>query len=208
VPPRSVRQRRAWAADNPGNRAIRVEAGEALVGLTPDAARPGTRVLDAGCGTGWWLRQLAARRGTGDGLHGIDRDPVRVAAARLPGADVRTGDLRALPWPDSHFDVAFLLTVLSSLGDRSAVAAAAAELRRVLAAGGVVAVWEPRVPTPNRATRLIRPTELAPALGPPVASRTLTVVPPLARRLGFAAYGRLARVPWLRTHAVTVYRPS
>jgi ubiquinone/menaquinone biosynthesis C-methylase UbiE len=199
---------RRWAAGNPGNRAIRAEAAATLTELVPEALRPGYRVLDAGCGTGWWLRELAARRGGAQGLHGIDRDPERAAAVDVPGADVRHGDLRSLPWPDAQFDAVFLLTVLSSLGDRAAVAAAARELRRVLAPGGAVAVWEPRVPTPNRATRLIRPAELAPAFGDPVATRSVTVLPPLARRVGPRTYRRLARVAVLRTHAVAVYRPT
>jgi SAM-dependent methyltransferase len=201
-------RRRRWSADNPGNRAIRAEAARVLAELAPEALRPGTRVLDAGCGHGWWLRELAARRGGGDGLHGIDLDPERAAAAAAaaPGAEIRTGDLRALPWPPDRFDAVFVLTVLSSLGGRDVVAAVARELRRVLAPGGVVVTWEPRVPTPNRATRLIRPRELAGELGPPVAARTLTVLPPLARRVPAGAYGGLARLPLLRTHRAVGYR--
>jgi hypothetical protein len=61
------------------------------------------------------------------------------------------------------------------------------------------------VPTPNRATRLIRPGELRPALGEPAAVRSLTVLPPLARRVGPRVYRGLARVPWLRSHRAVCY---
>ncbi|MGH2947326.1 MAG: methyltransferase domain-containing protein, partial [Solirubrobacteraceae bacterium] len=64
----SAGKRRAWSAANPGNQAIRRELVDAVLALVPLA--PGARVLDAGCGTGWWLRELAARGVAG--LHGVD----------------------------------------------------------------------------------------------------------------------------------------
>jgi hypothetical protein len=75
----------------------------------------------------------------------------------------------------------------------------------VLAPGGRLVVWEPRVPTlGNRVTRLVRPAELEGATGVVAARRSLTVAPPLARRLGPRWYARLARVPALRTHRLLV----
>jgi ubiquinone/menaquinone biosynthesis C-methylase UbiE len=200
-----TRAARKWSAANPGNRAIRHELTGAMLALVPGAAAPGARVLDAGCGTGWWLRALADC-GAAD-LHGIDVDAGRVAAARaaVPGADVRVGDVRALPYGDGRFDAVFLLTVLSSL---PATSAAMREALRVLAPGGRLVIWEPRVPTPNRATRLVRRRELRAVAGPPSAEVALTLLPPLARRLGRATdrlYHPLARVPLLRTHRLLVY---
>ncbi|MGH2944996.1 MAG: class I SAM-dependent methyltransferase, partial [Solirubrobacteraceae bacterium] len=144
------------------------------------------------------------------GLHGVDLLPGRVAAARaaVPGADVRVADVRSLPFDDESFDTIFFFTVLSSLPSARAVQEALREARRVLAPGGRLAVWEPRVPTANRATRLVRRGEMRAAAGRPIADVTLTLTPPLARRLGRATgrlYEPLARVPLLRTHRLTIY---
>jgi SAM-dependent methyltransferase len=171
----------------------------------------GGAVLDAGCGHGWWLRRLAAEGVEPGRLHGLDLLPARVTAARaaVPGAAVREGDLRALPYGDGAFTAVFAFTVLSSLGGRPALAQAVAELWRVLAPGGVLVAWEPRVPTLNPATRRVGARELAAACGAEPEGRSVTVLPPLARRLGPATgrwYPRLARVPVLRTHRLHALR--
>ena len=72
------------------------------------AAEPGQRVLEAGCGAGAVLMQIAARR-SGAALTGLERDPDMAALARenaaLNGADatILTGDVatgfRALDLP-------------------------------------------------------------------------------------------------------------
>jgi hypothetical protein len=75
---------------------------------------------------------------------------------------------------------------------------------RVLAPGGLLLVYEPRVPNPfNRHTILLRDGDLDAAGASPREQSTLTLVPALARRLGSrtqARYERLAGVPLLRTH--------
>jgi SAM-dependent methyltransferase len=191
---------RDWSARNPGNRAIREElAVAALAAAAPIAAGPpGRAFLDAGCGTGWFLERLAAE-GAED-LHGVDllTERVAAAAARVPSARVERADVGELPYGDGRFAAVFLFTVLSSLPDRASVRAAVAEAWRV---GERVIVWEPRVPTPrNRATRLVRLADHEAATGVRPQTHSLTLLPPLARRLGPRAYARLAAVPALRTH--------
>ena len=96
-------------------------------------------------------------------------------------------DARALPFADDRFGLVTLVTVLSSMGDGAAVAAALREARRVTAPDGLVLCYEPRPPTPlNRRTRRISRRELERCLGPVTAQRALTGLPPLARRLGRA----------------------
>ncbi|HEX6881959.1 MAG TPA: methyltransferase domain-containing protein [Planctomycetota bacterium] len=66
--------------------------------------RPGTRVLDLGCGAGDAAAELVAR---GAEVLGIDANPELVAAARVLGlelAEFRVGDLRALELPAASFD--------------------------------------------------------------------------------------------------------
>jgi SAM-dependent methyltransferase len=207
--PVSARRRRAWDIANPGNAAIREELVRAATAAAGPALRGGD-VLDAGCGSGWWLARLAADGVDPARLHGVDRHaPSAGAAARaVPGAQVEVADLRRLPYADGRFAAVFAFTALSSAGDAAATAQAVRESWRVLAPGGVLVVWEPRVPTPlNRSTRLIRPRALRAATGARPAVRSLTVLPPLARRLGPRAarwYPRLARIPLLRTHRLLV----
>jgi SAM-dependent methyltransferase len=65
---------------------------------------PGLRVLEIGCGSGVFLR-LAADRGAG--VSGIDasEELIELARERVPEADVRVGDMEALPYPDDTFDI-------------------------------------------------------------------------------------------------------
>lgn len=201
-------RRRAWSAANPGNAAIRDELARALLRVLADGDVGGD-LLDVGCGTGWWLRALADAGQPSARLVGVELLTQRAEAARtgVPGARIEVADARALPWPDDSCALVTLLTTLSSMASAADVDAALDEARRVLAPGGAIVVWEPRVPTANRDTRLVRRAQLRRALGPSLRVRTLTVAPPLARRAG-GAYPALARVPALRTHRLAVARPG
>lgn len=202
----SPAKRRAWDPGNPGNVAIREELLGALVAAVGSQLAGRGAILDAGCGSGYWLARLVDRGIPPARLHGIDLLESRTAAARsaVPGARVATGDVTAMPYDDESFDLVLLLTVLSSLPSAAAVGGALREVRRVLAPDGTVAVYEPRTATPaNRATRRIRPAEVAAVVGPPRSLLTLTLAPPLARRLGRhaeALYPKLAAVRPLQTH--------
>jgi SAM-dependent methyltransferase/alkylhydroperoxidase family enzyme len=90
----------------------------------------GDRLLDIACGSGLAL-ELARLRGAE--VAGIDASPrlVAVAEDRVPGADLRVGDMAALPWPDDSFDV-----VTSFRGLWATTTEALAEARRVLRPGG------------------------------------------------------------------------
>jgi ubiquinone/menaquinone biosynthesis C-methylase UbiE len=169
-------------------------------------------ILDDGCGTGWWLRALVEAGVEPERLHGIDIQPERVAAARgaVPAAGIAIGDARNLRFPDESFAVVLQLTLLSSLGSHRAIREALGEGMRVLAPGGVLLIYEPRVPNPlNRHTLLIRNSDLDAAGVTLTDQVSLTVLPALARRLGSRTkqrYERLARLPFLRTHRLIVYR--
>ncbi len=209
---RSRRKRRAWAADNPGNAAIRGELLAHLLRLAAPEIAGAATILDAGCGNGWWLRSLVEAGVEPERLYGIDIQPERVAAAReaVPGAEIAVGDARHLRFPDESFAVVLQLTLLSSLGSHRAIREALGEGMRVLAPGGLLLIYEPRVPNPlNRHTLLVTDSDLAAAGVTPTDQLSLTVVPALARRLGGRTqerYERLARLPFLRTHRLIAYR--
>jgi SAM-dependent methyltransferase len=202
-------KRRAWSAANAGNAAIREEVMRTLLELAPRALEGDGLVLDAGCGTGWWLERLARHGVAPSRLLGVDllAERVRAARERVPGARVVEGDVRRLPLSAGSCSLVVLFTVLSAMGSREDVRSALGEARRMLAHGGAIAIWEPRVWSPNRHTRLIGMGELRGVLGTRLAVRTVTLAPPLARRARGGLYGPLAQVPFLRTHRLVVARP-
>jgi ubiquinone/menaquinone biosynthesis C-methylase UbiE len=208
---RSSRRARRWSAANPGNRLIRDEIVAAIHAAAPELPDAPGDVLDVGCGTGWWLRELAASGVPARRLHGVDLLPSRVEAVRraLPEASVDVGDARALPWPDARFWLVTMFLVLSSEDSDESQLCSLAEARRVLAPGGHLFVWEPRVPNPaNRATRRVRARTLRRALGPRLEQQPVTVLPALARRLARSAdgYARLGRTGILFTHRLVHMR--
>ena len=97
---------------------------------------PGVRILDAGCGRGEVL--LACAR-AGAEVAGIDYSADAVAITRETlgehEADLRVGDVTALPWPDSSFDRVQFSDVIEHL-DPPQTVPALAEFRRVLRPGG------------------------------------------------------------------------
>jgi SAM-dependent methyltransferase len=64
----------------------------------------GQRVLDVGCGSGVFLRAAAD---LGADVYGIDASEalLELARQRVPEADLRLGDIEALPYDDDCFDV-------------------------------------------------------------------------------------------------------
>jgi SAM-dependent methyltransferase len=97
----------------------------------------GDRLLDVACGAGLAL-ELAGLRGAE--CAGIDASPrlVTVARDRNPDADIRVGDMHALPWDGAGFDA-----VTSFRGIWGTTTAAVGEIYRVLVPGGRVGltVW-------------------------------------------------------------------
>ena len=200
-PPR----RRAWDARSCGNAAIREELARAMLDHVPEVIHGRGTLLDAGCGTGWWLERLL-REGVGaERLVGVEflSERVHAAALRAPGARVEHADARRLPMADDSCSLVTLFTVLSSMGSAEDARAAMRESLRVLAPGGAIAVWEPRWPTLNPDTRLVRLGELRAALGARLTVQRITLAPPLARRVGHL-YEPLARVPALRSHRLVL----
>ena len=101
--------------------------------------RPGARVLDVGCGVGAFLRLVGAR---GAQPFGIDASQalLELARERLPQADLRVGDMEALPYEDNSFD---LVTGFNSFFFANDFVAAVREAGRVAKPGApvVIQVW-------------------------------------------------------------------
>lgn len=121
-----------WFEEPWGRYAFGVESRALL-----HAAGPlyGSRVLDAGCGTG---RFALAASTQGAWVVGIDPDPAMLdlAAARLDTRRVR-GVVEHLPFADAVFDISLAVTVLEFVTDPSV---AVAELARVTRPGGRILI--------------------------------------------------------------------
>jgi SAM-dependent methyltransferase len=105
----------------------------------------GCRVLDCGCGMGFYLLAMSRLRPLE--LYGVDSDVRRLAQADAldTGAQLAEADATRLPFPDGWFDAVLLSEVLEHVPDD---AAALAEIRRALRPGGVIAISVPNARYP------------------------------------------------------------
>jgi arsenite methyltransferase len=107
-------------------------------------AAPGERILDVGCGPGFYCAELAAEVGPSGSVVGVDSSPamLELAARRCAGhagVELRTADAVSLPVDDASFDAAVCVQVLEYVPDPTV---ALAEMHRALRPGGRVIVWD------------------------------------------------------------------
>ena len=205
-----------WGYVNPSNRRILTERAEKILEiLNTHCLLPlsNSRVLDIGCGYGHVLASLIDLGAQPNNLYGIDLLPDRIEAARQAYPDIHftCGNAEHLDFPDAHFDLVLLFTVFSSILDDGMAHNIAREVRRVLKPGGAVLwydlrynnPWNPHVRGMTKAhiRRFFPDFEMH--------LRTITLLPPLARRLGRLTpvlYPLLAAIPPLRTHYLGLLR--
>ncbi len=151
--------------------------------LVRDALRvaAGDRVMDVGCGPGFYVAELLEQVGSGGSVVGIDgsRPMLAAAAKRVEGHDnvaFHEADATSLPVEDARFDAVLSVQVLEYIAD---VPAALAELHRVLRPGGRLVVWDVDWTTvslhttdPGRTERILRAWDGH--LAHPALPRTLT----------------------------------
>jgi len=106
----------------------------------------GERILEADVGTGYCALKAADWVKPGGTIHAIDiqRQMVDHTARHadelgINNIELHVADACALPYPDDHFDSAYLVTVLGEIPDQDA---ALRELRRVLRPSGRLVVGE------------------------------------------------------------------
>jgi arsenite methyltransferase len=107
-------------------------------------ARPGDRVLDVGCGPGFYVTELLEAVGPEGSVAGVDAsaDMLAVAAQRAEGhgnVTFHQADATSLPVPDASFERAVCVQVLEYVHD---VPAALSQMHRALRPGGRVLIWD------------------------------------------------------------------
>lgn len=139
--PVAERQGELWSAAGRNWAELLAPTISPVWGACLDLARVtrGSRVLDVGCGSG---ETLTLARFRGAEVAGIDpaADLLGIARERLPGADLRRGDMEDLPYADGSFDAVVHVNSLM-FGDDPA--RAVREAGRVLVPDGrlAVTVW-------------------------------------------------------------------
>ncbi|MEA2479152.1 MAG: hypothetical protein QOJ07_1074 [Thermoleophilaceae bacterium] len=113
-----------------------IRAALDTAGLPRDA-----RILDAGCGSGRTLDELADY----GSVSGVDMSWDAVAAARSRGhEEVRLGRIEQMPFEDARFDLVTCLDVIEHTADDLCTLR---ELRRVTRPGGLLLVTVPAYPS-------------------------------------------------------------
>lgn len=119
--------------------------GMQLWALEDVLGRKDARILDVGCGTGAFLRELAARGFTD--VHGIEPNAGLLEALRQQTPELAGRVRQGLSWdmqcPDGHFDVVCFINVLHHLRGPEEYEATLDELDRALAPGGTAILYEP-----------------------------------------------------------------
>jgi len=87
------------------------------------------RVLEVGCGTGYWL---AVAQAAGADVAGVDASEhmLSLARRRLPNAELMTGRAESLSWDDSTFDRVICINALHHFDDPSRFIGEAARVLR------------------------------------------------------------------------------
>jgi ubiquinone/menaquinone biosynthesis C-methylase UbiE len=109
------------------------------------ALASGDAALDVGCGPGTYALDIAEHVGPGGRCVGLDASEIMIAEARRRSRELHVpitfelGDVHALPFPDSTFDVCLAARLLEHLSDAGR---ALTEMARVTRSGGRIAVFD------------------------------------------------------------------
>jgi len=172
------------------------------------------RILDVGCGTGYWLRCLLAWGAQPQHAAGIDllRDRI-FSAARLspPHIGLSCCSAAALPFRIASFDLVLQITVFTSILDLDFRRCVADEMIRVLKPEGAILWYDFCVQNPrNPDVRAVRAAEIRRLFpGCSVQLRRVTMAPPLTRLvapLSWTLCTLLNLLPPLRTHYLGVIK--
>lgn len=161
------------------------------------SVQPGQRVLDVGCGTGYFARLLAQAVGPEGLVVGIDASPEMITyasrkAGRARNCQFQVGTAESLDFPAEHFDVVVSSLMMHDLPEDLQVPALR-EMRRVLRPGGKLLVADGQIPRHGLGWHL-----LAVITGHGRMARMAPHLKPLAAQAEFAEIRTGEAPPWLR----------
>jgi ubiquinone/menaquinone biosynthesis C-methylase UbiE len=172
------------------------------------------RVLEIGCGTGYWLREFVKWGARAENVTGIDLllDRLRIARTECPPRiRLQCASAAELPFRNDSFDLVLQSTVFTSILDGELRRRVAAEMMRVVKQHGIILWYDYHVNNPwNRDVRGVKRGEIH-ELFPDcrIELQRMTLVPPLARMLAWYSYlgcYLLEKFPPLCTHYLGVIR--
>ena len=206
-----------YSSFNPGHLFLVQERERRLLGLLKRygfAPLDTKKILEVGCGEGYWLREFVKWGARPDNIVGVDLLPERIAEARrlCPQAvSLLSGNAAKLEVSDATFDLVLQSTVFTSILDPGMKQEIAAEMLRVVKPDGLILWYDYHVNNPrNPDVRGVKKREIY-QLFPEchIALRRITLAPPLARLLAphsWLCCHLLERIPFLRTHYLGVIR--
>jgi ubiquinone/menaquinone biosynthesis C-methylase UbiE len=178
-------------------------------GFAPLGAK---KILEIGCGTGYWLREFIKWGARPENTAGIDLLSDRVAEARRLCPEtvrIRCGNAAELDFPGATFDLVLQSTVFTSVLDPSLKKQIAAEMLRVVKGDSLILWYDYHANNPwNPDVRGVKRREIYQLFpGCRIDLRRITLVPPLARLI--APYSWLTcyfleKIPLLCTHYLGV----
>jgi ubiquinone/menaquinone biosynthesis C-methylase UbiE len=172
------------------------------------------KILEVGCGSGYWLREFIQWGACPENITGVDLLDDRVAAARRlcpAGVKIQCGSAAQLALPDAIFDLVIQSTVFTSILDPGLKHQVASEMLRVMKSDGIIVWYDYHINNPrNPAVRAVKKKEIRQLFpGCSIELKPITLAPPLARwiapRSWFMAH-LLERIPLLCTHYIGIIR--
>jgi len=136
----------------------------------------GNKILEAGCGSGIYLKKLQKK---GYDCTGIDNSPASVKLARKNCKKVILGNIKSMPFKDNQFDLCFSQGVLEHFNDKEFVKILK-EMHRV---ANIVVVYVPgswsifRIYNPWKDSRFLSYNKLAKLLGEVFYTKWVTHLP-------------------------------
>ena len=166
------------------------------------------KILEVGCGTGYWLREFIKWGARPENITGIDLLVDRVAEARYvcpEAVNIVYGNAVALAFPDATFDLVVQSTVFTSVLNAMMKQQMASEMLRVVKDDGFILWYDYHVNNPwNPDVRGVKRREISQLFpGCHLNLQRITLVPPLVRLLApysWLACYMLGKIPWLCTH--------
>ena len=172
-------------------------------------------MLDLGSGELFWTRQFLDLGITTQNCIAVDMLDWRLKSGRKEFGPIPavTASASELPFQDESFDLVSQLTMMTSVLDQDLRREIAAEMIRVLKPGGYLLWYDFRYNNPaNPHTRAIDFSELKSFYDPlPIKCERLTLLPPLARKIGGAGdqlLNLLHHLPILRSHILAFIGPK